>query len=426
MVLTLVTGEHLTINLNNNGNLVPANVLVGSTGTTTVNLLKKFKVPVNATIGVGSINATGTLGLAKHSAVTAFTVSSPTITALPLTGGFGASVTVHGTNFVQGEHLTINLNNNGNLVPANVLVGSGGIFTQVIKVPANATTGVGSINATGTLGLAKHSAVTAFTVSSPTITALPLTGGFGASVTVHGTNFVQGEHLTIKLNNNGNLVPANVLVGSGGIFTQVIKVPANATTGVGSINATGTLGLAKHSAVTPFTVGIATISMVPDFGPQGASFTVTGSKFAPSTAITIHFGAKDITPSGLKSKSDGTFSTTVAVPQSPFGTNVVTASDGLASASVNFFKLTPSVFLSRSTGPAGTTVALSGFNFIPLHKITVADDGDSLTTIPPAKSAADGSFTVIFTMPSTDDPGDHAITASDGLNKAHTIFTTTP
>ena len=287
-------GEHLTIKLNANGNLLPSSSVVASDGTFT----KTFPVPINATTGVGSINATGTLGLAKHSAVTAFTVSSPTVTITPAAGGPGTSVTVTGLNFGPGEHLTIKLNANGNLVVVSAAVPLSnspmGKFTQTFKVPTNATIGVGEINATGTLGAIKHSAVTPFTVQGPTLTVTTpssATGGPGTSVSVHGTNFGAGEHLTIKLNANGNLLPSSSVVASDGTFTKTFPVPINATTGVGSINATGTLGLAKHSAVTAFTVSSPTVTITPAAGGPGTSVTVTGLNFGPGEHLTIKLNA---------------------------------------------------------------------------------------------------------------------------------------
>src|SRR3989449_3533882 len=90
----------------------------------------------------------------------------------------------------------------------------------------------------------------------------------------------------------------------------------------------------------------------------------------------------------------------------------------------------PSISLTPTTGPAGSTIAVSGNTFSPNSAVTVSYDTAAVTTNPGAITTdSSGSFTATFTEPAPS-TGSHTVIAKDaasGLASAQfTVTSTTP
>src|SRR3989442_2779249 len=90
----------------------------------------------------------------------------------------------------------------------------------------------------------------------------------------------------------------------------------------------------------------------------------------------------------------------------------------------------PSISLNPTTGPAGSTIAVSGNTFLSNSAVTVSYDGAAVTTNPGTITTdSSGSFTATFTEPAPA-TGSHTVIAKDaasGLASAQfTVTSTTP
>src|SRR2546428_3383106 len=203
------------------------------------------------------------------------------------------------------------------------------------------------------------------------------------------------------------------------------------------------------SAVNPRTVSISTntqltavyrivtISLNPTSGPTGTTVTVTGKNFAANSGITISYDGAGITttPTTITTDSTGSFTGSITVPTSSgAGTHTVKATDASNHpASAQFTVATipvATISLNPSSGPTGTTVKISGSNFVANSGITISYDNAGITTTPTTiTSTSTGSFTGSITIPSSSAAGSHTVKAIDASSNSasaqFTVMTTT-
>src|SRR2546428_11940711 len=133
---------------------------------------------------------------------------------------------------------------------------------------------------------------------------------------------------------------------------------------------------------------IVTISLNPSSGPTGTTVTVTGKNFAANSGITISYDGSAITttPTTITTDSTGSFTGSITIPSSSgAGTHTVKATDASNHPASAQFTVTTTpiatISLNPSSGPAGTTVTVTGTNFSPNSAIiAVTYDGTSVTT----------------------------------------------
>src|SRR2546428_1229295 len=175
---------------------------------------------------------------------------------------------------------------------------------------------------------------------------------------------------------------------------------------------------------------LSTISLNPTSGPVGTTVTATGSLFLPGSVVTISYDGTAVatTPGTITTDLSGRFSATFTVPASTAGSHTVNAKDAASnSASAQFTVTTPSVSLNPTSGPTGTSVTVTGSNFVANSGITVKLDGTNLATTPATiTTTSTGGFTASFTIPSTSAAGLHTLSATDAsANSASAQFTVT-
>src|SRR2546425_5140016 len=130
---------------------------------------------------------------------------------------------------------------------------------------------------------------------------------------------------------------------------------------------------------------LSTISLNPTSGPAGTTVTITGSLFLPDSVVTISYDGTAVTttPGTITTDLSGGFSATFTVPASTVGSHTVSAKDAASnSASAQFIITTPSVSLNPTSGPTGTSVTVTGSNFVANSVVTVKLDGTNLSTTP--------------------------------------------
>jgi hypothetical protein len=326
-------------------------------------------VPTGATTGPVSVTTPGGTAVSpmQFSVGPAITGSSPT------SGAEGTTVQISGKNFLGTTGLDFNGVSAGFVVDSDISI--------TTTVPAGATTG--PIHVTTPEGTA---------TGAQTFTVLPAISGFspasspvGSSVTITGTHL--GGTTKVKF---GGYPALAFTVDSP---TQVTaQVPPSATTG--AITVTTPDG--DVTSATTFTVTPAITDLSPKSAHVGDSVTITGTSF---------LGATDVSFNGVAA-SFVVNSRTQVVATVPAGATTgpvsLTTPDGTAVSPMSL-KLLPTITgFSPMTGPVGTIVTISGYNFTGTTKVkfagtnaifTVDTDQQITATVP--LGAISGSITVV-------------------------------
>ncbi len=204
---------------------------------------------------------------------------------------------------------------------------------------------------------------------------------------------------------------------------------ASTATGVWSfkLQVTDNAGAVVTSSAVTVTVSsasTATISLNPTSGSQGSSVLISGKNFAPNAQVHLSFGGQQITT--VTAASDGSISNAqLTVPSGTSkGNYVVEASDGSQSAQATFTVTIPaSITMTPTSGTVGTTIIISGSNFLPSTTLQISFAGQQVMTV---KSASDGTFTgALYIVPDNTAAGDHTLQVSDGSNTAQKTFSVT-
>ena len=278
-------------------------------------------------------------------------------------------------------------------VPAGVLSG-----LIVVRSAGQASNGI-SFTATGAKTVSRVAAAASVVPrAGPTLKELkPNSGEVGHEVKIKGKNFgaSQGES-TVTF--NGAAVTNYIEWAHNRID---VEVPSGATTGdvVVTVDGVATSGIefTVTSGTTP-TIG----SLDPGAGPEGTSVEITGTNFGDSQGTsTVAFNGTAATPT---SWSDTEI--TVAVPMGATTGDVVVTVDGTASTGVEFTVTSGISALNPTSGPEGTSVAITGTSFGATQGTsTVAFNG---TAVASYTSWSDTSITVA--VPAAATTGDVVVT----------------
>src|SRR5438477_1089726 len=273
--------------------------------------------------------------------VTVSNASPPTITSFtPGSGPVGASVTINGTNFTGASAVLYNGTS------ASFTVGSATAITAT--VPAGATSG--PISVTTSDGTASSAA--SFTViNPPTISSFtPGSGPVGTSVTISGTNFTGASAVAF------NGTSAGFTVNSATTITAT--VPAGATSGPISVTTAGGTASSASSftVINPPTIS----SFTPTSGPVGTSVTINGTNFTGASAVLFNGTSASFTV------GSATAVPATAPAGAPSGPISATTPGGTASSAASFTVINPPTITSFTpgSGPVGTSVTISGTNFL--------------------------------------------------------------
>jgi hypothetical protein len=271
---------------------------------------------------------------------------TPSITSLsPTTGVIGTPVTITGTNFGSSQ--------GSSSVTFNGIVATPSSWSNtsiVAPVPNGATSG--NVVVTVGTGFATNGVPFTVTAPGPSITSLsPTSGPVGGSVTISGANFgtTQG---TSTVTFNGTVATPT----SWGATSIVVPVPVGATTGNVIVTVGGLVSNVVAFSVLP-TPSIT--NLTPTSGQIGTSVSITGTNFGATQ------GTSTVALNGFSgaTTSWAAASITTTVPTTNSGSFVVTVG-GVASNGVSFTVLPPSITsLSPSSGPAGTSVTITGSGF---------------------------------------------------------------
>jgi hypothetical protein len=153
-----------------------------------------------------------------------------------------------------------------------------------------------------------------------------------------------------------------------------------------------------------------TVRLSSGAGKVGSNIAVSGSGFEPHQDISLSFDGNPV-DTECSTKGNGSFRYCVlTIPAAAAGTHTVTASDDANAASTGY-TVNPGISLTPSTGPVGSSAAVSGSGFDAYAHIALAFDGNTVSSS--CTADATGSFRYCaYTVPAATQ-GRHTVTASD-------------
>jgi flagellin-like protein len=384
----------------------------------------------SATAGVHSVSASD--GSNSPSAV--FTVTSPTIQLSPNVSpqGTPVTVTVTGNGFSPISSIsTITFNGviQTTNPPSPFATSATGAFSASFSVSSLTAAGSYPVVVTDAKLLSASAiyTITSSATNVPTISLNPALGPKGSTVQITGSNF---GVKTVTFTFDGAALTTNpaVVTPTSGSFTASFTVP-NTVPGPHTVTATD----GTSTASTTFTVTSPTITLTPAQGLDGATISVVGSYFAPTSTITFKFdgAALSTTPAVVTSSSGGSFGSSSAVtfkiPNGAVsGAHTVAATDASGGVATYIFLVTPpTITLNPVSGANGATVTIAGGVFTSSSTTAITFDG-SATGMPTCSTGAGGTINAgcTFTVPTSAVTGAHIVTATDPFgNTASATFT---
>jgi hypothetical protein len=363
-------------------------------------------VPANATSGKISVSLNGKTATSSAD----FTVlQMPAITSFsPVSGPIGTTVTITGTNFspTPSDHVV-----KFNGTAATVTAATSTSLTVI--VPSGATTGKITISLRGkTITSANDFTIT---LPSQTISSFaPVSGFVGTSVTITGANFsATASDNTVKFNGTS----ANVTAASTTSLT--VTVPAGANTGKITVDLHGITATSAND----FTVIAPSItSFSPAVGTAGTTVTITGSNFntTPGNNVVKFNGtAANVTAASATSL-------TVTVPVGASTGKISVDVNGSATSSSSDFTVYAISSFSPTSGPAGTSVTITG-SFDRNYVIDIKFNGTKGSTLAATNttlvvSVPDGATSGKITV----DFNGQSLTSSDNFTVTPAITSFSP
>ncbi len=178
-----------------------------------------------------------------------------------------------------------------------------------------------------------------------------------------------------------------------------------------------------------FTVTTAVISVSPSSGPVGTVVTLSGSGFVPEAVYSFCFsdvvgscavGAPMFT---ANSSGDVPADCALGVPAAPGGSYFIDVAQSTVLIAETGFTVLPSLGLSPSSGPVGTTVVAVGQGLVATASYTL--DWAGFGQLTAGTTNASGSFSYTFSAPATP-AGQTLVTATTGPALGEANFTVEP
>ena len=391
-------------------------VLFGPNMATTFTVNSNTSITVTSPMGaIGTVDVTVATpsGSSPTTAADKFTYSAASAAFNPTSGAVGTNVIVTGSGWAASD--TITSVTVGTITATNTLqVSSSGQLTGNITVPSTlAVGGPYTIVITGSQsGAQTYTNVFTVTVITNPATFNPTSGPTGTSISVTGSGWSSHENITSVTIGGVSTSSSHLSVSSSGQLTGTITVPSSLAAGPQTIVITGANSGAQTYA-NAFTV-TAAANFSPTSGSVGTAITVNGSGWAASDTITsVTVGGTTATYS--LSVNNGILSGTITVPSSLAAgaqTIVITgAASGTQTYSKAFTVINATATFNPTSGPAGTTINVTGSGWSRYENITsvtingtpatyslsVTYSGLSGTITVPSTLAPGGPYTIVIT-----------------------------
>lgn len=248
----------------------------------------------------------------------------------------GQTVTISGSNFTGTTSVSF-----GGVPASSFVVHSSNSIAAIVGEGASGHISVTNASGTGT----KDN----FTfVAPPVITNFtPVSGGAGTKITIQGNHFTEATAVSF-----GGVPAVSFEVVSPTIITAIVGAGAS-----GPVTVTNPYGTISLGSFTFFPSPVIT-SVTPESGGSGTSVTITGDHF--SNVKEVSFGGTPAASFQIVSPTSIT-----AIVGEGAGGKITVSSPGGTAFSQTVFSYPPPVITSFSpvSGPAGTTITITGANF---------------------------------------------------------------
>jgi len=250
-------------------------------------------------------------------------------------------------------------------------------------------------------------AVAEFTVIAAGITIDETEGLVDTEVEITGFDFADREEITVEY--DGDEIPIEAgddETDSDGDFETIILIPESAA-GEHTIKV---IDESDNEAEAVFTVE-----------PE-ITIDPSGTGFADGEDVTIKFDGDEVATGDTS--TNGSFTIAFDIPAVGAGTYDVEAKDDDNNSASTEFAIASNISIGpvtsqSSPGYVGMDITISGIGFKPNTTITITYA--STPVVFTTTSAADGSFSYAFEVPASD-PGEHTVTATDGINSLGVTF----
>jgi hypothetical protein len=372
-----------------------------------------------------------------------FTVTTPSLALTPLQGPIGANVSVVASGFAPSTHYDLYFDTTQGSISTGVeqrsfLTDGVGGFSGYFDVSG---VSVGTYFPDVFEEVSQNyvgSSASSFQVTPVAIAIFPDQGPIGASYSVNGTGFSVSSSANVTFNaidqtptacSAGTFSGTSITTNSTGAFACNFTVPSLAAGPYSIVGNDVATGLATTAAT--FTITTPAITVVPSKGSLGSPVTVSGSGFSLYTPLaSLVFDGVTIsscTTGSLIADGSGDFSCGFAVPAGTSGTAVVATDADGQTATGTFTLTTPAISLAPIQGPTGTSVLVSGTEFVAGATITTSITAGASITSCGATVTGSGTFSCSVTITSST-PVTYTVTAtgSDGsYDSASAPFTVT-
>jgi hypothetical protein len=167
--------------------------------------------------------------------------------------------------------------------------------------------------------------------------------------------------------------------------------------------------------------GTPTLSVSPDAGPPGTRFQFSGTNFLPNdTQITVQLNGQTIGTASSNANGALSFSITTRTDTPP-GTYTLVAADRSGRSATAAFTVQPAateqptLTVSPTSGPPGTSFQFTGQRFAPNASVSFSIDGQAAGQ---TQTDAAGAFVVTLNTTSETRPGAYTFTAAQGAQRA--------
>ncbi|HVA88866.1 MAG TPA: DUF5719 family protein [Chloroflexota bacterium] len=344
-----------------------------------------------------------TPALIETTPVTA-TVTAATVVVTPTEVAAGATVTIHGSGYVAGETVTIQLATTGTVTTtetlAEVKADANGIFTKAdLLIPGAVPAGDYRIVATGVSKRVGDAALKLTTVAA-TLTVNSASFSPGDAVRVSGAHFGPGEQVFFSLssasqsasvplghaqaNHAGNVGPVTLRIPFGVQAGKLLLVASGQTT-----NRTATVSVSVSAAA-------ATLAVTPTSVKPGERVAISGTHLQPGETVVVDLVALSTSAQlgTARVNAAGNFALSAVIPaNTPQGTVSVVAtgmtSHLSATKPIAVGALPATLQITGSPIKAGATVSVAGTGFIPGEGVTFLLHGGKLNSLTLGSVVAD-------------------------------------
>jgi hypothetical protein len=323
------------------------------------------------------------------------------------TAAVGGSITVSGTGFAASSALSFYLDSTA--ISSSASTDTAGNFSNVtVTIPsiAGGTHNFKVQDASGN-SVTKSLAITA------AMTFSPATGPVDTTVGITGKGFLASTPMTFTF--DGATISSLLSLSSGadGSINTSFKIPASSSGNHVVAVSDGTTTLNATFAIS------STSAINVTSGPVGTSVTASGSGFKYKGNITVTYNNAQI--GTATAGTNGSFTTTFAIPSSSTGPHSLVISDQTNTQTYTFTMTPTTNPMSPTTGYIGTSITISGTGYGASKAIIVTYDASPVTLTTPGTTDANGTFSVSFKAP-VSKGGNHPVTVSDGTTTGTFTF----